>query len=216
MRFILKSLLPICFLMLFMGGCATTKTSFRYDNTINNKPIISNLSLAVAYPKDDRIPNKRIDKMWDNDPIIEIDRIIKEEIKSTGLFREIVPMDNNCCRIILYTTLKELAWEVPNYDKLLRNTFMISFLTGGVGGIIYGNTDTDFYGKVRIRLVLADKDYKSNMLDKEYYYRAEEKVTKFKTDSAEERAKIIGIAFKHVIEQFKEDLDKVIKERNLL
>jgi len=203
-------------MLLISGGCAATKTSFLYEKSIKNKPVASKLTIAISFPKDERIPNKRVDRMWDNNLIMDIDRIIKEEIINTGLVKDIVSVDDNNNRITLYSTVKELAWEVPNYDAMIRNTFLISVATGGLGGLAYGSTDCDFYGKAKVLLLLTDKESKNNILEKEYYYRAEEKIIKLKADSTNERARIIGIAFKHVMDQFKADLEKILYEGKYL
>jgi len=46
----------------------------------------------------------------------------------------------------LKTELKRLEWEVPNYNSIIGNTFLLSLFTGGIGGGIYISTSTSVNG----------------------------------------------------------------------
>jgi hypothetical protein len=209
-----KEYMLICCLMLLVTSCATT-TAFQYDHPQSKNQLISDKNIAVAYPKDGRKADEQVDKLWKNNPLDDIDKIVREEIGSTGLFKQIVAFDNeediDNIRMVLNTTIKELAWEIPNQKEQERKALLISVFTGGIGGLAYGSGDTDFYGKAKIRIVLVDREANQDILDKEYYFRIAEKMARLKTDSADERARIIGKAFKHVMEQFKTDLDYLAK-----
>jgi hypothetical protein len=219
MKFHISSYLFLCFMALFMSGCATT-TSFQYDYPQANKPALSKLRIACTPPKDERQPNEDVDKIWSRDPVQEVGTIIQEEIRSTGLFSEVIsiPKEDKAKRadiqMVLHTSLKELSWEIPNLEEQVAATLAISILTGGIGGLVYGSGNTDFYGNARLRVVLEDQQTGKRLLDKKYSSRAEEKMARLKTDSAEERARIIGKAVKQVMEQLKTDLEQVVKNEN--
>lgn len=209
-------------MFLFTSGCVRT-ASFRYDYPQGSKPAVAGLKIAYTYPKDERQPNEDVDKMWSKDPIEDIGKIIQEEIQSTGLFGEVVPiakgeeeklvLEKSGIRMVLHASIKELSWEIPNLKEQETKAFVISILTGGIGGLIYGSGSTDFYGKAKLRVVLDNRETGRNLLDKEYSSRAEERMARLKTDSANERARIIGRAVKQVMEQFKADLDRALKGR---
>jgi len=220
MKYYLKKGLIFCSLILFLNGCATT-TPFIYDYPQTAKPVVTELKIVITYPKDEREPNKEVDKMWSKNPVEDIGKVIEDEIQSTGLFRETVLIKKgedekialNDVQMVLKTSLKELAWEIPNLKEQENKTLVISILTGGIGGLVYGSCSTDFYGKAKLRVVLEDRETKKVLLDKEYFSRAEEKMARLKTDSAEERAKIIGKAVKQIVDQLKADLEQIVKAK---
>lgn len=218
-HYLMRNLL-FSFLVLFFSGCATT-TSFIYDYPKVINPVVTDLKIAISTPKDDRVPNQEVDKMWSSNPVEEIGKVIQDEVRSTGLFKEVVlikkgedehiVLEKSCIQMILQPSVQELAWEIPNLKEQERKALVISILTGGIGGLAYGSGSTDFYGKAKLRIVLQDKETRKILLDKEYFSRAEEKMARLKTDSAEERARIIGKAVKHAIDQLKVDLEQIAK-----
>jgi hypothetical protein len=190
-----------------------------YDCPSVVKPAITELRIAITYPKDEREPNQKVDKMWSKNPIEDIGKVIQDEIRSTGLFRETVLRNKgqdekiglSDIQMVLRTSLKELAWEIPNPKEQENKMLVISILTGGIGGLAYGSGSTEIYGKAKLKVVLEDRETKRILLDKEYFSRAEERMARFKTDSAEERARIIGKAFKQLMDELKVDLERVVK-----
>jgi hypothetical protein len=91
----------------------------------------------------------------------------------------------------------------------------ISILTGGLGGLAYGSGTTDLNGNAKLRIVIKDGNTGENLLDKEYGSQATEQMSRFKTDSREERAKIIGKAVKQLITEFKADLERVVQAKRV-
>jgi hypothetical protein len=220
MKYYLSRCLMFCSLILFLNGCATT-TPFIYDHPKTAKPVVTELKIAITYPKDEREPNKEVDKMWSKNPVEDVAKVLEDEIRSTGLFRETVLINKgedektalNAVHMVLKTSLKELTWEIPNLKEQENKALVVSILTGGIGGLIYGSGSTDFYGKAKLRVILENREKKEVLLDKEYFSRAEEKMTRLKTDSAEERARIIGKAVKQVVDQLKADLEQAVEAK---
>lgn len=197
-------------------GCAS-KTGLIYDHPKTDILTTSNLKVAVAHPEDERQPNEKVDKMWAGDPAEDIKKVISDELKSTGLFKEIVvlPLEDKTklrdVNFILNSSIKDLAWEIPNLEDQEGKMLVISILTGGIGGLIYGSGDTDFYGKAKLKITIKESETNATLLDKEYVSRVEEKMARLNTDSYEERSKIIAKAVKRIMEEFKTDLQEVIK-----
>jgi hypothetical protein len=179
MKYYLSRCLIFCSLVLFVNGCATT-TSLIYDCPSVVKPAITELRIAITYPKDEREPNQKVDKMWSKNPIEDIGKVIQDEIRSTGLFRETVLRNKgqdekiglSDIQMVLRTSLKELAWEIPNPKEQENKMLVISILTGGIGGLAYGSGSTEIYGKAKLKVVLEDRETKRILLDKEYFSRA--------------------------------------------
>jgi len=219
----------MCVLILFLSGCASpTATTLPYEYPKLKLSPSGGSGIAIVYPEDKRTPNEDIDKIWLDDPIKEVEKVIQEEIKSTGLFKEVLPVikeeiSESGARMVLYTSVIELAWDVPDQAESKGNTSVSFGLGGGSGGIggfgglIFGGGDssTDLYGKTKIKVRLVDRDTGQNIIDKEYHFRSRKTMTRSKTDLYGESAKIIGKALKEVMGQLKDDLKKINEEGRL-
>ena len=212
-----NSTLFILAVLFFLAGCAT-KTPLLYDHPQVNLPSTPNLKIAVTRPEDERQPNKDVDKMWATDPTNDIKNVIIKELQCTGLFKNVIDLGSKegdeiqDITIKLISSIKVLEWEIPNLEEQEGNMFAISLLTGGIGGLIYGNGETDFYGKATLKICIKNEQTDETLLDKEYSSRAEEKMARLKTDSYEERSKIIGCAVKQIMEEFKNDVKQVMQQ----
>ena len=215
----------ICILILFLSGCASTSTiTLPYEYPKEKLSASAGSSIAIVYPEDKRTPNEDIDKIWLDDPIKEIDKVVQEEIKSTGLFKEVLPVNKaeiykSGARMVLYTSVMELKWDIPDQAESGGDTSVSFGLGGGSGGsggfgsILFGsgNGSTDLYGKAKIKVALVDQDTGQNLLDKEYYSRARKEMSRSNADKYGERAKVIGKALKDVMGQLKVDLKGLFK-----
>lgn len=216
MDVIYKKLPLFIIAMICLVGCAS-KTALIYEHPKTDIQTTSELIIAVSHPIDERQPNEKVDKMWVDDPAKDIEKVISAELKSTGLFKEIVTVslgDDTKLHdvdINLSSSIKELAWEIPNLEEQEGKMLGISILTGGIGGLIYGSGDTDFYGKARLEIAIKENKTNVTLFNKEYISRVEEKMARLKTDSYEERSKIIAKAVKRIMEEFKTDLQEIIK-----
>jgi len=213
MKTVINGSLCVCIGILLLTGCAAT--NLQYDLPQATNVAITDLKIAVAHPEAKRQPNKDVDKMWANEPSEEMQEVIQGEVKSTGLFRETISLakdeEPHDCQLILNTSLKELAWEIPNLKAQEGKMLVISALTGGLGGLAYGSGSTDFYGKAKMHIILKEMATGKVLIDKEYSSRVAKKMARLKTDSYEQRSKIIGEAVKQVMNEFKIDLDRVIE-----
>ena len=165
----------------------------------------------IVSPEDKRWPNGENDIIWSDDPVKEIEKVIQAEIKSTGLFREVLYVDKedkdriieSGARVVLYTSVMLLAWDVPfppEPDDIIP--------IGGFHAIDF----TDLYGKVKIMVTLVDQDTGQNLIDSEYYSSIRKTMSYLMTDLYGERKRVIGQALKKVMRQLKHDLKELYKE----
>lgn len=73
------------------------------------------------------------------------------------------------------STLRELKWEVPNYDAKLAGAMAAGFMGGLVGGLVYGSVNTDVNGNTIFKINVTDVDSGTVYIDKEYVGRYGEK-----------------------------------------
>ena len=217
----------MCVLILFVSGCASpTATTLPYEYPKEKLYTYAGSSIAIVNPEDKRTPNENIDKIWLDDPIKEVEKVIQEEIKSTGLFKEVLPVtkeeiNKSGARMVLYTSIMELKWEVSDQSESGVDTSVSVGLFGGSGGsggfgsVLFGSGSTDLYGKAKIKVSLVDQDTGQTPLDKEYHSRVRKEKSWQKTDKYGKRAKVIGRALKEVMAQLKTDLKHLSEEGSL-
>ncbi len=220
----MKRLQLFVLLSLFFVGCATkSEFLYHYPNTTKDRP--TGLIVACESLRDERDKPCEIDKIFKANPIEEIGRIIQQEIMSTGLFIEVIQLSEGDAEgaerrpyfdadIYVSAKLLEMDWKVPNYDAMIGKAFGLSVLTGGIGGMIYGSTETDVYDDARIRIKVIDLRLQKTLLDKEYIGHAEEKMKKLKCDTPNTKARMIGNAIEIVMASFKEDLAQAVQEES--
>lgn len=214
MKYNFKAFSILSVLILILSGCASTSTiTLPYEYPKEKLSASAASSIAIAYPEDKRIPDEDIDKIWSGDPVEEIGKVIQEEIKSTGLFREVLYADNeqiseSGVRMVLFVSVIELEWDIPDLAEPIDSTSVLSRFMG----VLYKAEFTDLYGKAKIKVMLVDQNNSHKFIDKEYYSRAKIKMTRYMTDLYGQRARVIGKALKRVMGQLKFDLKRLSKE----
>lgn len=150
------------------------------------------------------------------DKVLELpscfDVVIANELTNSGLCKavELKPNASTNSQYDLQCTLHCLEWEVPDYKHKVRTAFTVSLLTGGIGGVAYGSTSTEVYGRAKMRFVVSEKNRNEVLLDREYSGAATERKSKFNCDTATTYREMAAKAFQQAFEQFKADLEKVI------
>lgn len=200
--------------LLVLSGCAA-KGKFVYEPSLNPAEGAQGRKVAVLAPlADERIEKQQFDRFYDGEPIKDLQPILEKELLSTNLFSEVFTAtesnQNAKADIMIEPAIEKLEWAVPDYEALLSKAFFISFLTGGIGGVIYGNTDTDVYGNATIRVRVTDKQMGNVLLNKSYNGHHEEQMIKFKCDIPETRVKMANESLKKAIGSMNADLKDVI------
>jgi len=103
--------------------------------------------------------------------------------------------------------LTRLDWFVPGYDAMLKKALVSSILTGGLGGIAYGSTETPVQGNavLRIRLMQSGQE----VLNREYVGFYEERIKKLNCDTIETKSRVAGLALSDAVEKLVKDLDSL-------
>lgn len=214
------NVISIIILILFLSGCASTTTPitpFKYEYPEARLSPSANSSIAIVYPEDERWQDYENDRIWSNDPIEELGEVIQAEMKSTGLFREVLTFNKedkdgiveSGARVVLYTSVLLLAWDVPFPPE--RDDFLPMSSRGRLSSTSF----TDLYGKVKILFTLVDQDTGQNLIVQEYYSSVWKTMAYFRTDLYGERKKVIGQALKKVMWQFKDNLQQLSNEGRL-
>ena len=207
-----KAIFVLSVLTLFLSGCASTPTTtFQYEYPLERLSSSANSSIVIVSPEDKRWPDGENDIIWSDDPLKEIGKVIQAEIKSTGLFSDVLYFDKedkdkiveSSAGMVLYTSVTLLAWDVPfppEPDDIVP-------IVG-----LHATDFTDLYGKVKIMVKLVDKDNGQDLIMKEYYSRVRKTMSYLRTELYGERKRVIGQALKDVMEQLKIDLKGLAEE----
>jgi len=212
MRREITQLLTIGFILLLSGCASTPTTPFKYEYPEESLSPSANSSIVIVSPEDERWPNGENDIIWSDDPVEELGRVIQAEIKSTGLFREVLYIDKedkdringSSARFVLYTSVMLLSWDVPFPPE---RDDILPIMRGSPPSTRF----TDLYGKVKIFVTLVDQDTGKNLIDYVYYSRARKTMPYYMTDLYGERKRVIGKALKQVMWQLKDDLEQLSK-----
>lgn len=134
--------------------------------------------------------------------------VVVKELDGSGLFSSVELNTNEAPKTgyLLTCKINELRWEVPNYDHLLDTVGVVSFLTGGVGGVIYGSTDTDVLGHAEIRFSLTNLDSGEMLLNRDYAATITEKKAKLRCDTPATYREVAAKSFQTTIAAFEKDL----------
>jgi len=208
------SIAIVALLASVLSGCAAP-AQFSYDHPQTTASTPGMPTLAVADLIDQRAGPSEIDNAYVDDPVDEIDDILEEELLSTGLFGEVVRVqadeDISLTKpdLLMTAELLEIQWEVPDYDAIVAKAFTTSLLTGGIGGVFYGSTETDVYGDTLLHVRVVDFGTGQVLLDNSYAGHSEERMAKLQCDTPSTKALMVGKALKLAMEQLKADLSTV-------
>lgn len=166
----------------FLGcGCVSQKPlPFAYGTPLPARA--SGPGLAVMTSESVR-PAKSVE-----DEVLKIpqcvDPVTVKELQGVGLFSTVTLCTNSTPKngYVLHSQLKELRWNVPNHDAMVTTTFIVSFFTGGIGGVIYGCTDTDVFGYADVHFRLENAQTRETVLDRDFKATEKRRTTKLSCD----------------------------------
>jgi len=219
----LKILIQLGLILVFAFGCGPAK--FVYKSPEIESPKGSGLVLAYRNVEDQR-EDRKIDEAYKSkNPVKDVERIIEEEIRSTGLFEKVFLVSEeqlndqsylkeNNVRFLMGSVLKELKWEVPKYGAKVTGAMAATFLTGLIGGLIYGSINTDVNGNIILKVSVTDVSTGKLYIDKEYVGRCTERKAMLSCDTPETKATVVGNSLKSAMDQFKSDLIEVVNGRS--
>jgi hypothetical protein len=200
------TLVLLLLLVAMLSGCAsggprtvelqTKTTSFAARHSIE----ASELKVTVSDKRADRSIDQILSQKVPDTIKEVIDRSLRETKAITIQPAADAPME-------IVGELTKLEWFVPGYDAMLKKVFVASFLTGGLGGVAYGSTETPVQGNVTIKLTALKSG--QELLSREYVGIHEEKMAKLKCDVMTTKSRMAGLALSHAVEKFIRDLDSI-------
>lgn len=202
-RDLIRTGLAFIFLSLLCVGCVSQKPLPFQFSTLQSSPA-SAPKLLISPVTDQRSKKDTMDKVIEIPAALDV--VLVKELQNVGLFSSVTnPSSNFPKSYQIQTVLKDLRWEVPNYNRTVGTTFAISLLTGGIGGIAYGSTGIDVLGHAKMQFTLTDSK-KKLLLDREYDATFTERKAKLNCDTPDTYREVAAGALKNVIEKLTVDL----------
>jgi hypothetical protein len=190
---------------LFGSGCVSQQPlPFAYSTPVPAS--VGAPKLTVLPTQDERLKHDDMDKVLKLPECL--DPVIVKELDDSGLFGSVELNTNEVPKTgyLLQCRINELRWEVPNYGRLVGTVGVVSVLTGGVGGVIYGSTDTDVLGHANVHFNLTNLQGNQMLLDRDYIATITEKKAKLNCDTPATYREVAAKSFQTTIEQFEKDV----------
>lgn len=174
----------------------------------------------------DRLADRGIEPYYEESVTTAITAALRSEMEASGAFARIEslpgcaatpPLDTLRARgiaVVAQPQIDQLKWEVPDYDQIVGTTFVVSLLFGVVGGLAYGMTDTEVFGRVKLEMDLLDVRTGATT-ERIYTGEAREEMDKLTCDTDETRRKMVGRAFSEAMKPFRADLRALAAGRPL-
>ena len=193
----------LAIVVLFLSGCATNRAIVSLPYTMpalgDDTPSPSSEYTGAIKVIDYR--QERSVDMFLSEPVDEfVTKALEAELSSIGAFASILPQGSRPAPDYLVEIyLHEITWAVPNHKGMVKTAFWTSFLTGGVGGLIYGSTDTPVFGHVSVDLKIKESSTNTIVLEESLEGLHEEKIAKLKSDTLTTKARVIAMALKNAL-----------------
>lgn len=158
----------------------------------------------IQVAMNDSRADRSLDTVLSNHPSDVARDAIAAAVKASKIVN-VQPLSNVVWRI--EGELEKLDWFVPGYDSMLKKAFASSLLTGGLGGIAYGSTETLVQGNavLKIRWLQSGRE----ALNREYVGYYEEKIKKLQCDTVETKSRVAGLALSDAIEKLLKDMGSI-------
>lgn len=145
-----------------------------------------------------------------------IDPVTVKELQGIGLFSTVTFCTNSAPKngYVLHSQLKELRWEVPNHDSMVTTVFVVSLFTGGIGGVIYGCTDTDVFGYADVHFRLENTHTSQTVLDRDFKATEKRRTTKLSCDTPATMREVSAGALRTVFNEFESELKQLNLEKS--
>lgn len=195
------SRLSLLLLGLFLGGCTAGKPpsiALPYAMSAMGTAAAERPAAEITTVRDSR-EDRTLDSFLKEPPTRSVEQALAAELTAGGGFSKVSTHTEPPATILIEADLREMSWAVPNHQGMMKTAFWTSFLTGGLGGLAYGATDTPVFGHAVVALKITERGSGRILLEQSFDAMHEEKMAKLKCDSLETRARMMAQALKLVL-----------------
>jgi hypothetical protein len=191
----------------FFSGCASgpppkaalqiTRTAFKAPSAIPAEKI----SVDVIDVRNE----SSLDAILNDSSSNQIRGAILNSLNDSGLFSQ---SDGAGTHFLIRAEIVKLQWFVPGYEAMLKKVFVTSFLTGGLGGVAYGSTETEVHGICEL-VIKVDANGRQ-VLCSSYAEQHIEKMVKLKCDTMDTKSRVAGIAVSRALDKALPEISKAV------
>jgi hypothetical protein len=202
-----------CALLVCLAGCTPQRGPFTYEHPPSH--VGHRWPIAAYRPIVDGRRDHSIDAVYDGSPVAALGDVLGEELGGAGLFGFAMAQPDAATAeelrhrgvgLLVEPTLKVLEWDVPDYDGIRQTLLLWSAFTLGIGGFVYGGTDTDVHGRTVLVVRLTDVAAGSATVERRYEGKASETRTKLNCDTGATRRAVVQASAKAAMRQLVADL----------
>jgi hypothetical protein len=198
-----------------LAGCTASRVPFHYTAAYvpADRPLWKRATILVI--------DERSDKSLDEALTIAVDRAVGEalvaEARSSSIASEVsystysppTPHAQSLQQGIdveVVARVKELRWEIVNYDALQATAFAVGLLTGLIGAAVMAATKTDVDGHATVDIQWIDLR-SGRSFDRTYVGHCQREWPMLASDQAEAKAKMSACALENALRGLRTDLE---------
>jgi len=140
----------------------------------------------------------------------QVQMALADELRSVGQFSDVLMITNMAsdfrADLRLSANIRKLEWEIPRYNQLQAQAFMVGLFTGLVGGSIYLSTGIDVLGHSDLDVRIERTDGHLNLFNAEYSDSVTNRLKKAVCDNPKAKAEMIRLSFEKSMGRLKADL----------
>ena len=195
--------IPLLAALLLAGGCATTRQPiqlpYAFPAAVKPAPAAASVApTAEIVQVTDTREDRSLDMFLNERPTEFLRKALAAELEAAGAFARVALHEPTpaAAPIAIDLELKDLSWTVPNHKAMVKTAFWTSLLTGGLGGLAYGSTETPVFGHAVLVVKITERASGRVLFSDKIETLHEEKMAKLKSDSLETRARMMAAAMK--------------------
>lgn len=171
----------------------------------------------------DRRADRSIGEVYEGDVGSAVSAAMQREMLASGAFARIETLPACVASpaveelraqgvdVLVQPSLDELRWELPGHADIAATAFAISLVAGAVGGVAYGLTDTEVFGRTAIQATVTDTRRGSSDTRT---WRGEVRATtdKMSADTEDTRRDMAARSFAAAMQAFRTDMQALANE----
>jgi hypothetical protein len=187
-------------LLALASGCATNRKPVQLPYTFPTRATASPDAPAaeIANVTDTR-EDRSLDMFLSERTPDFLRKAFAAEFEAAGTFARVAITSGAAtgpAPLVIDLALKDVSWAVPNHEKMVKTAFWTSLLTGGLGGLAYGSTDTPVFGHAALVVKVTERSSGRVLFNETVETLHEEKMAKLKSDTLGARSQVMAAALK--------------------
>jgi hypothetical protein len=201
---------------LCLAGC-TSRVPFSYPLAAVPRDAGGGSLVGAVHAVCDRRADRSIGDVYEGDVTVAISAAMRHEMLASGAFARVEALPGCIASpplealrtqgidVLVQPSLDELRWDQPDHDQVIATAVAIAVVAGAVGGVAYGLTDTEVFGRTEIQATIVDARHGTSET-RTYNGEVRETLDKMRADSADTRREMAARSFAAAMQAFRVDM----------